>query len=77
MSFEKNSELISKNVGGLTLQKVALTRKEKVGWEGYSHCAFREESSYWITEDQAFSSSYDLAPPPFPPHSPVSKLDRR
>ncbi len=31
-----------------------------------------------FTKDQAFSPSYDLAPPPTPPpNSPVSKLDRQ
>ncbi len=28
-------------------------------------------------EDQAFSRSYDLAPPPPPPPSPVTMLDRQ
>ncbi len=32
------------------------------------------ESIEWFIEDQAFSPSYDLAPPPPPPSSPVSKL---
>jgi hypothetical protein len=35
------------------------------------------ESIEWFNEDQAFSLSYDLAPPPPPPFSPASKLDRR
>jgi hypothetical protein len=37
------------------------------------------ESSEWFIEDQAFSPSYDLAPPPSPSPSlsPVRKLDRR
>jgi hypothetical protein len=36
------------------------------------------ESIGWIREDQPFSPSYDLAPPPAPtPSSPARKLDRR
>ncbi len=35
---------------------------------------FRQESIEWFTEDQAFSLSYDLAPPPLPL---LSKLDRK
>ncbi len=32
------------------------------------------ESIKWFIEDQVFSLSYDLAPPPTPPPSPISKL---
>jgi hypothetical protein len=37
-----------------------------------------DQRIYWMinTEGQTFSWSYDLAPWPPPPHSPVSKLDR-
>jgi len=35
------------------------------------------ESIEWIMEDQAFSPSYDVAPRPPPPPSPVSNIDRR
>jgi hypothetical protein len=35
-----------------------------------------EESIERYIEDQAFSLSYDLAPPRPPPPSPISKLDR-
>ncbi len=34
----------------------------------------RTESIEWFTEDQAFSLSYDLAPPTTPSLSPISKL---
>ncbi len=35
------------------------------------------QSIQWFIEDQAFSPSYDLAPPPLSPPSPVGKLGRR
>ncbi len=37
----------------------------------YSHGRDRAESIEWFIEDQAFSPSYDLAPPPPPPPLPL------
>ncbi len=68
------------------LEKELMLACQESGWKeilqvvqaAFFLCFGRDpESIEWFLKDQAFSSSYDLAPPPSSPPSPIRKIDRR